>query len=293
MTQLSIPSAVWQSLQFEWLWVYYGDVPRAEIWSGEIAVPAGWFWVDRGLACMEVAGRVVTVRPGQSFFSAPGNRRQWFAADTRLLSVGLRCLIPGGRPLFQDGLNVAMPRADSERLRKATLSLFRAVHGRRRQVTFQEASAPAVRTLAAWCAHEGAFREWFGVYLGALERLGVQPAWAQRSKDPRLECLLRALNDWPLDQPLRLVSLAQQAGLGERRARDLLRARLGFTPQAWLERRRLDHAKSALMADGLSVKQIAYALGFRHAPHFTAWFKRATTLTPTAFRSAHLHTEAA
>jgi AraC-like DNA-binding protein len=159
--------------------------------------------------------------------------------------------------------------------------------------SFLEASAPAVRTLAAWCAHEAAFREWFGVYLGALERLGAQPATAQRSKDPRLERLLKALNDWPLDQPLRLVSLAQQAGLGERRARDLLRARLGFTPQVWLERRRLDHAKSALMADVLPVKQIACALGFRHAPHFTAWFKRATTLTPTAFRTAHRHTEAA
>jgi AraC-like DNA-binding protein len=292
MTEPLLPPAVWQGLQFEWLWVYHGDVPRVETWSGEITVPAGWFWVERGLARMEAEGRVTEVRPGQSFFSAPGARRQWFAAGTRLLSVGFRCLTPAGLPLFRERLNVAMPRAASEPVRQAARTLFHAVHGRRRLVPFLEASVPAARTLAAWCDHEAAFRDWFRVYLRAVERLGARPAFAHRSPDPRLDRLLTGLSEWPLDQPLRLVPLARQSGLGERRARDLLRARLGLSPQAWLERRRLDFARAALMADTPPVKEIAFALGFRHAPHFTAWFKRATTLTPTAFRAAHRLTEA-
>ena len=293
MAEPPLPSAVWQSLHFEWLWVYHGDVPRVEIWSGEITVPAGWFWVERGLARMEVEGRVVTVRPGQGFLSAPGQRRQWFAVGTRLLSVGLRCQMPGGLPLFRDGLNIATARAVSAPLLKATRILFRRVHGRRKQVTFREASATAERPLAQWCEHETAFREWFSIYLRTLERLGLEPATAHRSGDPRLDRLVTALNDWPLDQPLRLDKLALPTGLGERRVRDLLSARLGHTPQAWLERRRLDFARAALMADTPPVKEIAFALGFRHAPHFTAWFKRATTLTPTAFRAAHRLNEAA
>jgi len=285
--------AVWQGLQFEWLWVYHGDVPRVETWSGQIRVPAGWFWVDRGLARIEAEGRVVTVRPGQSFFSAPGFRRQWFAAGTRPLSVGLRCLTPGGLPLFQEGLNIATTRPASEPLRKATVALFRAVHGRRRLVSYLEASAPVARSLASWCVHEAAFRDWFRAYLHALEKLGVQPLTTTRSGDPRLDRLITALNDWPLDKPLRLTAMARQSNLGERRAHDLLRDRIGHTPQAWLERRRLDFARAALMAESPPVKEIAFALGFRHAPHFTAWFKRATTLTPTAFRVAHRLGEAA
>lgn len=284
---------VWQGLQFEWLWVYYGDVPRVETWSGDITVPAGWFWVDRGLARIEVEGRLINVRPGQGFFSAPGTRRQWFATGTRLLSVGLRCLTSSGLPLFREGLNLATARAASEPLRKATLSLFRTVHSRRRLVTFQEASAPTALSLATWCYHEAAFRQWFRTYLRALQRLGVSPTASNPSGDPRLDCLLNALIAWPLDQPLRLAVIAEQSGLGERRARDLLHSRLGLTPQAWQERRRLDFAQSELMAETPPVKEIAFALGFRHAPHFTAWFKRATTLTPTAFRSSHRILEAA
>lgn len=288
-----LPYSLWQGLQFEWLWVYHGDVPRVETWSGEITVPAGWFWVDCGLVRIEVEGRLITVRPGQSFFSAPGTRRQWFATGTRLLSVGLRCLTSKGLPLFREGLNLTATRFASEPLRKATLPLLRAVHGRRRRVTFQEASAPIARSLATWCDHEAAFREWFRSYLLALQRQGVRTTSSTSCGDPRLDRLLNALNDWPLDQPLRLAEIAHQSGLGERRARDLLRARLGLSPQAWQDRRRLDFAQSALKEDSPPIKEIAFALGFRHAPHFTSWFKRATTLTPSAFRASQRILEAA
>lgn len=246
------------------------------------------------MAQIESEGRLITVRPGQGFLSAPGRRRQWFAAGTRLLSVGLRSRTPGGLPLFQEGLNTATSKAVSESLRVATVALFRAIHGSRKKlVTYSEASAPASRPLAVWCEREAAFREWFSVYLRTLERLGIEPLTIDRSGDLRLDRLVAGLNDWPLDQRLNLAQLAKPLGLGARRARDLLHARLGLTPQAWLERRRLDFAQAALMTEAPSIKEIAFELGFRHAPHFTAWFKRATTLTPTAFRTAHRLVEAA
>jgi len=293
MPHPALPPAVWQSLQFEWLWVYRGDVPHVETWSDPITVPAGWFQVERGLAQIETGGHLVSVKPGQAYFSAPGTRRQWFAPGTRLLSVGLRCLTPGGLPLFQDGLNLVVSAAASNTLHKATLALFHAVNGRKRLVTFKQAIAPAARSLASWCDHEAAFRDWFRVYLSCLQRFGIQPASAHHCANPKLNRLLTALDEWPLNQPLRLLPLARQSGLSERRARDLLRARLGMTPQAWLDRRRLDSAKTALMSDSPPVKEIAFALGFRHAPHFTVWFKRSTSLTPTAFRLAHAPFEAA
>lgn len=285
--------AVWQGLEFEWLWVYHGDVPRVGLWSDEVTVPAGWFWVDRGLARIKSNGRLITVRSGESFFSAPGIRLQWFAAGTRLLSVGLRCKTKAGLPLFQDGLNVKLGEAASELLRKATQKLFRSVHGNKRLVSFQRASLQAARSLADWSDHEAAFRTWFCVYLRTLEKLSVLPITSRGIGDPRLERLLTALNDWPLHQPLSLASLAGQSAMGERRARDLLRARLGVTPQAWLQRRRLEFARRVLIVEATPVKEIAFRLGFRHAPHFTAWFKRATSFSPTAFRAAHRIDEAA
>lgn len=293
MNPPTLPHAVWQSLQFEWLWVYRGDVPRAEVWSNEITVPAGWFWVERGLAKIETHGQLLTLKPGQSFFSAPGIRRQWFASGTRLLSVGLRCLTPDGLPLFQEGLNVAGSLSASKPLLKATQTLFRAIHGRKRLISFKQASAPAARCFTSWCDHEAAFLQWFRTYLRTLERLGVHATSTHRSGDPRLDQIIDALNDWPLSQPFHLASLAQPAGLGERRTRDLLRARLGMTPQNWIERRRIDWAQNALTNDSSPIKEVAFALGFRYPSHFTAWFKRATSLNPTAFRTACSPLEAA
>lgn len=293
MAEPTLPFSFWQGLRFEWLWVYYGDVPSAESWSRQITVPAGWFWVDRGLAKIQVDDHLIAVKPGQGFFSAPGTRRQWFAEGTRLLSVGMRCLTSKGLPLFREGLNLTATRLASEPLRQATLDLFRAVHGRRRRVTFQEASAPCSRSLITWCDHEAAFREWFRSYLVGLRRLGVPTTVSNSCGDTRLDYLLESLGDWPLDQPLRLNEVALQSGLGERRARDLLRARLGLSPQAWQDKRRLEFAQTALRSDSLPIKEIAFALGFRHPPHFTSWFKRATTMTPSAFRISHRILEAA
>jgi AraC-like DNA-binding protein len=282
-----LPPALWQSLTFEWLWVYHGQVPQVEEWSAEITVPAGWFWVEKGQARIQSNGREIMVKAGQSFFTAPGTRRQWFAAGTRLLSVGFRCQWPGGMSVFGTGLNIALSSAKTTRLLEASRALFLAIHGRKKEVTYHEGILSASRSLKDWCSHEAAFRHWFGVYVSTLERLGIPPQERASTQDRRLDQLLQGLNDWPLDQPLKLTHLASGSRLSARSIHDLLRTQLGMTAQVWLERRRLDAARQRLVSEDTPLKEIAFALGFRHPPHFTAWFKRHTGMTPTAFRAGH------
>jgi hypothetical protein len=69
-------------------------------------------WVEKGLVKIQADGHEVCVKAGQSFFTAPGTRRQWFKAGTRLLSVGFRCQWPDGSPLHKAELNVVMSQAD-------------------------------------------------------------------------------------------------------------------------------------------------------------------------------------
>jgi len=280
-----LPPAVWQSLRFEWLWVYRGFPPIVETWSQEITVPPGWFWVESGLVKIQAEGREIQVKPGQSFFTAPGTRRQRFAKGTKLLSVGFRCERPGGAPVFKAGLNAVLSKAKSSALYSATQMLFKAVHGRKQIVTYQEGTANVPRSVPDWCQHEAAFRQWFGAYVQTLEKMGVVPE-SSSTEDRRSDSMLKALNDWPLDEPLKLSRLAADMKLSERRVHDLLRTRLGATAQAWMERRRLDAARQRLTGGDSALKEIAFALGFKHPPHFTAWFKRHTGMTPTAFRDA-------
>lgn len=276
---------VWRSLRLEWLWVYDGFTPRAREWSGRVRVPPGVFFVKAGQVRIEAEGKEIRLRPGDAFFSAPGERRQWFEEGTRLLSAGLKCEWPDGRPVFVEGLNIRASEKRTDKLRTATERLFASIHGPRRQVTYPEAVlAPESQSLSGWALHEAAFRAWFQVYVQTLETLGIQPTARQGTTDHRLENLRSWLLNWPLDRPPDLQQAATAHALGARRVRQLLQQDLGQTPQAFWEKRRMEEAMLRLLRETTPLKEIAFALGFRHPPQFTVWFRRHTGLSPSAYR---------
>lgn len=277
-----LPAEVWRSLRHEWLWVYRGAVPVFGEWSGEIPVPAGVFFVERGEVRIQADGQEIMVPRGQAFFSAPGLRRQWFAPDTHLLSVGLRSQWPDGTPLFRAGLNVA---AQVPALRMAALQLFKAVHPGQKTVGFREATSPVSRSAGEWVRHEAAFASWFAVFVETLEALGVVPEPRAGASRRRVDQLVRWLSTRPLDQMV--PTLPPDLPIGPRRAEQLLQQHLGVGLRTFLERRRLAAARERI-ASGQgadTLKEIAFTLGFRHASHFTAWFRRHTGLSPSAYRA--------
>ena len=272
----------WRSLRCEWLWVYRGAVPVCGVWSAEIPVPAGVFFVEQGSGRIGVEGREIAVKRGEAFFSAPGPRRHWFAPGTKLLSVGFRCQWPDGRPVFRTGLGFA---AKSAALRAATLELFRRVHRGRKAVTFREAVKRMTHALAGWSAREAAFQAWFAVWCEVMRKHGTQPEpqTAAKGRRSRVEQLIAWLDTRPLDQTT--PTLPQGFALGLRRADQLLQQHLGTSLRGHLERRRLDAARERVLAGEGTLKQIAFELGFRHASHFTAWFRRQVGVSPSVYRA--------
>ncbi|MBL9117365.1 MAG: AraC family transcriptional regulator [Verrucomicrobiaceae bacterium] len=282
MTQpLELTADGWRGIQNEWMWVYCGPVPVCGVWSAEIPVPAGVFFVERGEGRIQADGQEVLVKRGEAFLSAPGPRKHWFKPGTRLLSVGFRVQWPDGRAVFKSGLNVV---AKSRKLRTATQRLFLAVHRGRKSVTFREAVKPVSRCLADWADREAAFQDWFAVWCEVMEVMGVKPEpRSARIRSSRLDKLVRWLDSLPLS---RLApDLPPHFDLGQRRADQLLQQHLGTTLRGYLEKRRLQAACELVEADGDTMKQIAYELGFRHASHFTAWFRRQVGVSPSVYRS--------
>ncbi|MDZ4401995.1 helix-turn-helix domain-containing protein [Prosthecobacter sp.] len=275
----TIPADAWRSLRHEWLWVYRGAVPTCDVWSAEIPVPPGVFFVERGEVRIRADGNEMAVSRGQAFFSAPGLRRHWFAKNTRLLSVGFRIAWPDGTPLFRSGLNFA---TKSPKLRLATLELFRRVHRGKKSVGFRDAVMPKIRSLAGWAAHEAEFAAWFVVFIETLRQLDIQPESRAPTNRRRVDQLVAWLNSRPLDQIT--PTLPSEFPLGVRRADQVLQQHLGMGLRSFLERRRLDAARERIIADQDTLKETAFALGFRHASHFTAWFRRHTGLSPSAYR---------
>ena len=60
--------------------------------------------------------------------------------------------------------------------------------------------------------------------------------------------------------------------------------RFARCPQSWLNDLRLIEAQR-LLKSGLTIKEAAYALGFKQASHFCRKFKSYTGVTPTRFVS--------
>lgn len=111
----------YSSLRCEWLWVYDAPVPTSDLWSKDVLVPPGVFFVLKGRGMIEADGQTLDLPAGTAFFSAPGLRRQWFEKGTRLLSVGFRATWPDGLPLFNAWLNSLHP---ASRLRKLHVSVL-------------------------------------------------------------------------------------------------------------------------------------------------------------------------
>ena len=281
VTSSSFDSA---SLRCEWLWVYDALVPVTETWSKEILVPASLFFVITGRGKIKADDRIFDLPPGTAFLAAPGQRRQWFAEGTRLLSVGYRATWPDGTPLFSKGLNTNLKTNTLTPLEAAARRLFRGVHGDKRAVTWREASSPSALSLRDWCRREAAFRTWFADYISTLLQLGIQPTPRLRPSDERINEILRRLDAWPLARPLIVNEISSGLHIGARRLEQLLGAELGITPHSRLNKRRVEAARHLLSTTTTPLKEIAHELGLRHASHFTKWFRQHTGIAPSAYR---------
>ncbi|WP_042162921.1 helix-turn-helix domain-containing protein [Paenibacillus gorillae] len=60
----------------------------------------------------------------------------------------------------------------------------------------------------------------------------------------------------------------------------------GMPPLKYVNRKRTEHAKLLLTTTPLSIKEIADQTGFKETNHFTKFFRKETSYTPTDYRSA-------
>jgi len=67
---------------------------------------------------------------------------------------------------------------------------------------------------------------------------------------------------------------------------NLLKLHSGLTTQQHIQRKLLDIAKLKLTTSNLSISEIAFELGFEHAPSFSKFFKSKTSMSPQAFRQS-------
>ena len=85
-------------------------------------------------------------------------------------------------------------------------------------------------------------------------------------------------------QELLLDDLAGLVGLSAKHFARAFRDSTGVPPHRWLTNQRIERARELLAAGDLPIAEIALICGFADQSHFTVTFKKATGLTPGAYR---------
>lgn len=83
---------------------------------------------------------------------------------------------------------------------------------------------------------------------------------------------------------LQAQDLAEELNIHPNYLNSVIKSKTGRTVNDWISERTLSVAKSLLMSTNNSSKEIAYKLGFSEPTHFSRFFKKHTTLSPSAFR---------
>lgn len=122
-----------------------------------------------------------------------------------------------------------------------------------------------------------------------LEHYGrIVPPSDKRSPGltPQQERIAKELIDSHLGNELSVERIAHECSLSRSHFSRAFKQSTGVAPHTWLLQRRVDKAKSLLLAEpGTSLAHIALICGFADQPHFTKVFSRLVGMPPSVWRS--------
>lgn len=214
-----------------------------------------------------VAGEQRTLNAGQVFVIHPGDEHDGIDHVRHRCDVGwfgLRPPLPGLPPGVAALITQQPPRPLT--VDPTTLTALAAVLNE--GSTRQPFTAEAVRTHL--------HRALIGV-----ARAMQQPGDDAPRRSPAVEQATAILRKRLVDPPT-IAALARSVGLGRSTLHERFVTELGLAPAEYLTQLRIERAKTLL--PGATNTAVAGALGYASAQHFATVFRRATGMTPGAWR---------
>lgn len=231
------------------------------------------YLVTEGAMELDVGGEIAVVRAGELALANAhfGNRGREISGPFRYGCISLAVTEPaaddrargrwGDRPLL-----CSHRPSDMDVLRTAFSELSRIFHGPDRPFRDVLLKAHLLQLLVHACAPATAGP-------GALEPL---PAQVRRA----IELMVEKRSD----PKLNLGRISRHARVSSSHLVRLFQNSLGVSPMRHLTELRIRHAQHLLERSPLTVKEVAYLVGFSDQLYFSRVFRQETGMAPTAFR---------
>lgn len=231
------------------------------------------FRVKSGAGTLELPGESHELKRGSTWWllDLAKSRRYVPPPGTRLVTMGVRFSGPGidawrDEVFGRRGCLALSSAPHSVRLRKATDELLRLVS--------RTAATTALRAAEILTGI-------LGVVLESQELLNAKPPEPHSPTRRVIEAVQsNPTRDWHVSE------LSAVAGISYSSLRMRFKAVQGETLHAYLQRTRLEQARSRLTDMRQSVKEIALQLNFSSEFYFSRWFHAAAGMSPSRFRAA-------
>lgn len=107
-----------------------------------------------------------------------------------------------------------------------------------------------------------------------------------KSRDERIEKALSYIHSH-IYEDINLDELAEKTYLSKDHFIRLFKQEVGTTPLQYINRKKIEKAQLILVTDSMSIKNIAFTLGFDDHPYFNRLFKKITGTTPQEYRRSY------
>ncbi|WP_375419538.1 helix-turn-helix domain-containing protein [uncultured Hymenobacter sp.] len=126
-------------------------------------------------------------------------------------------------------------------------------------------------------------KEHFGLHYNAIYE-GNRSSAIVRSFKLLLEKHYRDLEQGLAEQVFRVQDYAEAQHLHPNYLSNVIKTKTGKAIGTWIAEKNIAEAKSLLQNSAISVKEIAYRLGFAEPAHFSNYFKKHAHLSPSFYR---------
>lgn len=274
----------WNSLRTHLIWAYEGAPVYRSLTGSEHASTIAWLILTGSVDLRGAKSGRVRATAGHWVFPAADKASHDFSEDSHIISLRFKAHWPNNAPLFRDGKTVVCASAEFPRLTTAARQLVRVTSTATGKTGAGIDLLPQTVDLPLFLRLERGLALWLEVYADAMRAMGV-PTTPVGTHDERVAQVQATIDALPMHDELDEVKLAKGIDLSVSQMNRLFVAGVGMTVRAYADRRRLNAARTALVADDSSVKEIAYRLGFAQPSHFSAWFHKKMGTYPTDYRN--------